>query len=106
MPDGVDGDSDSVVTAVRDPEYLQWRIEQSPARARYRIFDDDEATMLVSVGDSDRLDVLWMTPREGASVRGSLAALARWAAGYGYSAVRYLPESPAIASLSRRFCPS
>ena len=95
---GAGGDSDAVVTAVRDPEYLQWRIERSPARARYRIFDDDEATMLVSVGDSDRLDVLWMTPREGASMRGSLAALARWAAGYGYSAIRYLPESPAIAS--------
>ena len=99
MRTDADTAGEMVVTAVRDADYLQWRIERSPARARYRIFDDDEATMLVSVGDGDRLDVLWMTPvRQGASVRGSLAALARWAAGYGYSAVRYLPESPAMAS--------
>lgn len=89
---------DSIVTAARDDEYWQWRIQQSPARQRYRIFQDDDATMLMRLGDGDRLDVLWMTSREGASMRGSLAALSRWASSHGFSAVRYLPESPAIAS--------
>ncbi|MGQ0736168.1 MAG: GNAT family N-acetyltransferase [Acidobacteriota bacterium] len=94
-----------IVTAGRDAEYVAWRIGESPNRARYRLCGP-EAPMLVSVGDGQRLDVLWVPATHEPQVLARLSALARWAAAEGFSAVRYLPANPRAAASLRGLFPA
>lgn len=86
----------NTVMAVRDFDYLSWRILNSPDKDKYRIIHMDgvnEVSFIIKMCDKyhQRIDLLWISnPFLFADVRRLISTLAVWALSKNYTYIRYL----------------
>jgi hypothetical protein len=104
------GPEERAVTTVRDAAYFAWRLAASPSRSTYRVFRDNDLTMIVKLSQREppSVDVLWISDtseRAFVPIRRMLASLARWALRHGFSCVRHCPPNAALSRYLRTLCP-
>ncbi len=78
---------------LRNMEFMDWRLRQSPDFAKYFECRVDEALAIVKTverGPKRYVDVLWMSGRDAPSLQRLLRSLAIWALDRGFSLVRFL----------------
>jgi hypothetical protein len=80
------------ISPVRDPDFINWRLLESPERGKYKVFRTKGISCIVKldVKYGNEIDMLWTSDlSDFDAVRSLIASLAIWGMNNGYSHIRF-----------------